>query len=422
MFDNCTQDWFAVASVIEDLLSTLKESCPHINEAFIRSDNAGCYHCGPLMLAIPEISKRTGVMIRRYDFSDAQAGKDICDRRIASAKSHMRRFLNEGNNINTASDMKKALDSYGGVKGCRASVVSVDTTKQQIFKHKWTGITSFNNFQFLKSGIRVWKAYKIGKGKLITKKELLQMAPTQGKTGLVTKEPFTTPEEDAGLLKKSSTKQCQPTEPEDSNVLNERENSKGFYCPNVSCVKVFVTSRALEKHLDVGKHFFRLQSKGTYDTIKQKWSLKCTSISTYTQDTQPSEQMETTVAHPSSAGSEMGWALRKSSAKVRFSKPIKEFLLKIFLEGEKSRKKADPKEVSTRIKHMKRKGKKVFDKSQWLSAQQVKSYFSRLSVLQRSGKLKDHQGDEDEDQEIDMLEDAIGRQNLMDCVREEVEI
>ena len=133
-------------------------------------------------------------MIKRYDFSDAQSGKDMCDRRIASAKSHIRRYLNEGNDINTASDMKKALDSYGGVKGCRASVVSVDTTKQQISTHKWTGITSFNNFEFTKTGVRVWKAYNIGKGQLIKRKDLLEMAPSQGNTGLIAYLPFIDPE------------------------------------------------------------------------------------------------------------------------------------------------------------------------------------------------------------------------------------
>lgn len=208
LFDKCTQDWFSVASIIEDVLSNLKEIYPQVTEAFLRCDNAGCYHCAPLMLAIPGISKRTGIEIRRYDFSDAQAGKYICDRRIACAKSHIRRFLNEGNNINTASDMKKALDSYGGVKGCRASVVSIDTTKQQILKHRWTGITLLNNFEFLKSGIKVWKAYTIGKGKSIKKTDIKQMACTQGETGLISHEAFTVPENDAGLLKKPAVKQC----------------------------------------------------------------------------------------------------------------------------------------------------------------------------------------------------------------------
>ena len=34
-------------------------------------------------------------MIKRYDFSDPQAGKDICYRRTAALKAHMRRYTNE---------------------------------------------------------------------------------------------------------------------------------------------------------------------------------------------------------------------------------------------------------------------------------------------------------------------------------------
>ena len=220
------------------------------------------------MLAIPGIFKRTGIQIRRYDFSDAQTGKHICDRRIACTKSHIRRFLNEGNNINTASDMKKALDSYGGVKGCRASAVSINRTKQQIFTHKWTGITSFNNFEFLKSGIKVWRAYKIGKGKLIKKAEIMQMACVQEATGLISHEAFTVPDNDAGLLKKRVVKECQGKSNKDT--VQPQHSAKAFNCPDVCCVKVFVSSGALERHLDVGKHLYRLQTESTYNNVKQK--------------------------------------------------------------------------------------------------------------------------------------------------------
>ena len=34
-------------------------------------------------------------MIKRYDFSDPQAGKDICYRRTAALKAHMRRYIKE---------------------------------------------------------------------------------------------------------------------------------------------------------------------------------------------------------------------------------------------------------------------------------------------------------------------------------------
>ena len=74
--------------MIEQTLTTLN--------AFLRSDNAGCYHGAYLILSLPTIGERAGIMIKRYDFSDLQAGKDICYRRTAALKAHMRRYINEG--------------------------------------------------------------------------------------------------------------------------------------------------------------------------------------------------------------------------------------------------------------------------------------------------------------------------------------
>ena len=42
LFEECKQDWFAVASVIENLLETLKREQPLISEVFLRSDNGAC--------------------------------------------------------------------------------------------------------------------------------------------------------------------------------------------------------------------------------------------------------------------------------------------------------------------------------------------------------------------------------------------
>ena len=133
--DNCTQNWFAVLSIIEHTLREVKALRPNVTEAFLRSDNAGCYHCAYLILSLPCLGNRVGINIRRYDFSEPQAGKDICDRRIASLKSHMRQFVNEGNDIHSASDMKRAIESHGGVKGCYVAVVEIVTASQTMVKH-----------------------------------------------------------------------------------------------------------------------------------------------------------------------------------------------------------------------------------------------------------------------------------------------
>ena len=84
---------------------------PDVSQVYLRSDKAGCYHFGCLLLSLPGIGDRTGVKITHYDFSEPQAGKDICDRQIAAVKSHMRHFLNERNDVKTASDMKAAIES-----------------------------------------------------------------------------------------------------------------------------------------------------------------------------------------------------------------------------------------------------------------------------------------------------------------------
>ena len=89
-------NWFAVASIIEHTPTTLNAANPNIQEAFLRSDNAVCYHCAYLILSLPSIGERACIMIKGYDFSDPQAGKDVCDRGTATLKAHMRRYINEG--------------------------------------------------------------------------------------------------------------------------------------------------------------------------------------------------------------------------------------------------------------------------------------------------------------------------------------
>ena len=130
IFDSCTQDWFSVASIVEYVLSIIKMEDPSITTFFLRSDNAGCYHNTELLLSLKAMGERHGVEFKRYDFSDPQSGKDVCDRRIASMKTHMRRWVNEGHDITTAEEMKIALECHEGVRRCRFAVVEIDKSTQ----------------------------------------------------------------------------------------------------------------------------------------------------------------------------------------------------------------------------------------------------------------------------------------------------
>lgn len=119
----------------------------------------------------------------------------------------MCRYLGEGIDINLASDKKRALDSYGGVKSCRIAVLELDISKQDINDHNWKGIQSLNNFEFRSTGIRVWKAFSVGTGKLVKNKELKDMASLQRNTGLCIVDTFSDPVDDKGAFKRTQKKE-----------------------------------------------------------------------------------------------------------------------------------------------------------------------------------------------------------------------
>ena len=67
-------------------------------------------HNGSPFLSLEEVGERTGVRPVRYDFSEPQASKDICDRKAASMKAHIKRWVNDNHDVITAEDMKAALE------------------------------------------------------------------------------------------------------------------------------------------------------------------------------------------------------------------------------------------------------------------------------------------------------------------------
>ncbi|KAL9977191.1 hypothetical protein ACROYT_G014569 [Oculina patagonica] len=93
---------------------TIIETHPTVSKAVLRSDNAGCYHSTSLLTTINSSSKRTGVEVIRYDFSDPQAGKNLCDCKIAPFKQRLRNYVAENNDVQTAEDVEKGLESPPG--------------------------------------------------------------------------------------------------------------------------------------------------------------------------------------------------------------------------------------------------------------------------------------------------------------------
>ena len=77
------------------------------------------------------IVKRSKVL-KTEILSDPQRGKGACDRKAATVKAHVRRYINEGHDVETAEDFKSAILSHGGLSGVRAALVDNPQCKHSV--------------------------------------------------------------------------------------------------------------------------------------------------------------------------------------------------------------------------------------------------------------------------------------------------
>ncbi|XP_071144033.1 uncharacterized protein [Mytilus edulis] len=171
------QGWHIVSQIFSSAFKILKSINPHLKHAYIRSDNAGCYHALPLMGYLWKFRNELSLDVKQYDFSEAQSGKDLCDSRTGTCRLHMLNYINEGNDITNGKQMKEALESHGGIKNTYISVVNVSCETQPLLcgTIKNFQITQFNNFKFDDEGMRVYKAYGIG-GELVKATDMARIS------------------------------------------------------------------------------------------------------------------------------------------------------------------------------------------------------------------------------------------------------
>ena len=97
-----SQDSRTTSAVILDTIRSVKEKYPQMDGLHLWSDNAGCYKSTETISALFHSGEITS-----YNFCEAQDGKGACDRTAATLKSGIRRYLNQGHDVVTASQMKK---------------------------------------------------------------------------------------------------------------------------------------------------------------------------------------------------------------------------------------------------------------------------------------------------------------------------
>ncbi|CAC5416082.1 unnamed protein product [Mytilus coruscus] len=243
VLENVKQDWFAVASLLEHVLQTGKIQLPQVTDMFLRSDNTGCYHCGHLWIAIPQISNRTG----------------YCQNET----------------------------------GC-------------------TLVTDFvlpSNMSKVKGKIKLTKA-------------------------------------ESNAVENEMSTETTTIRPVSSSAL---QTTLSFDCPEPGCIKHYASYRTLENHVLLGTHDLRLERESVYDIIRKQWAELCNNVivtrkkNVASQCTDNQQAVETLP---------MGWALKRARKVNRFPTKIKNFLIKKFNEGEKSKNKCSPDDVASEMKSM----------------------------------------------------------------------
>ncbi len=268
-FDSAIQDSEAVIAITEDILKKLKKAHPELQTAYIRADNAGCYHSVPTIVSLGQLSERVGIEVGRIDFSDPQAGKAICDRVGAQAKNHIRTSLNQGNDMRTAEQLTEAVSTVKVSIAKAGRIEQNAAAKTDLKSVKWDGVSKLSNFQFFQDGIRVWRAFSVGPGKFLKWSDL---NPNRwGHNGkLIAKEDQQEAEKLPWTLVDGETKSGRDaeTEPDNDPDTNGSTSSDAdqpssgnllFPCPEIGCTSSFVREGNLVRHTIAGKHNYHLE-------------------------------------------------------------------------------------------------------------------------------------------------------------------
>ncbi len=297
------------------------------------------------------------------------------------------------------------------VKGTTSSVNQLNGNVEHLKVKKLESFSSFHNFAYASDSVTIWKAYGVGKGKQFPNKKIY--ITHQEATHLNVIEEFSPviPGRSHAVSKKNEE------------LENEESQAKGLFdCPESNCNYVFETIDDLEFHVGLGQHSRFVNNENVYDTLRREWASRYATVSTST-STEPGAE---SLLQEGENKLKMGWALNKQlQGKVRFSPEIRQYLVAKFDYGERTGQKYDAAQVASDMRCAKNEcGEKLFCKDDWLTKNQVASFFSRLVRKRRSRNQfsdENSSGNEETDEE-DNGEEEEQRKNFRSNIVREIRV
>ena len=283
VFEKCNQDSGIVVAILDDVFKQLTSIAPEISTIYLKPDNAGCYHSwsASTLLAIQQVATKNKLQLSRVDFSDPQGEKGSCDRKAATIKNHMKIYLNSGHDIKTAEQMVLAMESSGGVPSVRVTLCGPQPPVKPP-AIKWDGVSFLNNFEYTRDGIRIWRAYNVGKGKLIPWSEFnIPKNYVCPKLNTV-REANHAPNISFNVVKARRSSEPLPdpspaVESQQSTVDDvscDLEDESLFFCQEEGCIRSFQRLSSLQERLGYGSHEYALEQETLYDKAILAYAVK----------------------------------------------------------------------------------------------------------------------------------------------------
>ena len=177
-----------------------------------------------------------------------------------------------------------------------------------------------------------------------------------------------------------------------------------FCCPDDACTQTYRRFSALENHIVEGKHEYDKRQLTLLDKAKLGYASRL--------EGGPSSIPHLATQTTSSDNEKLpsGWALKKHPKRARFSDKQKKYLLQKYDLGEDSGRKLEAGDVKINMKTCKDdKGVKLFRPAEYLTEQQIASFFSRETAKRRRAVALSESEDSaaEDESNLDHIKDKI---------------
>ena len=164
-------------------------------------------------------------------------------------------------------------------------------------------------------------------------------------------------------------------------TTEKQSNAGVFSCPNDGCTRVFMHLYNLERHLSFENCTKSLERQPLLDIAKCEYAVLLQEGTGVIPTLQASAPF---IEKGAVECASEGWALKESKKRYQFNEKQKQYLTTKFNIGQSTGRKLEADVVAKEMRRaVDNDGKRLFSISEFLTAQQISSFFSRLSIKSR---------------------------------------